>query len=116
MFLSTLPVIESIPVDPTSLFKRTILPVMDHWDWQQQGSCTNMPSETFFHPDAERGEARRLRDMKAKAICASCPVLLICREFAIVSEEPYGVWGGLSPEDRLEILNLKRVRTINSVA
>jgi WhiB family redox-sensing transcriptional regulator len=109
MFLSTLPVIESIPLNPASLFKRAILPLMDHWDWQNEGSCIDMPSENFFHPDAERGESRRVRDMKAKAICTQCPVLSICREFALVGEEPYGVWGALSPEDRLEILNSKRV-------
>ena len=107
MFQSTLPIIVSIPVDPVSLFKGAILPLMDHWDWQAESSCKDMPSENFFHPDAERGESRRVRDLKAKAICVLCPVLLTCREFALVGEEPYGVWGALTPEDRVLIVNSK---------
>jgi len=109
MFQSTLPTIVSIPVDPASLFKGAILPLMDHWDWQAEGSCKDMPSENFFHPDAERGESRRIRDLKAKAICVACPVITFCREFALVAEEPYGVWGALTPEDRLVIINSKSV-------
>jgi len=36
----------------------------------------------------------------AKAICAACPVLAQCREHALKTREPYGVWGGMSEEDR----------------
>jgi WhiB family redox-sensing transcriptional regulator len=38
--------------------------------------------------------------MRAKAICASCPVQSNCLSWALRTREPYGVWGGLSVEER----------------
>jgi WhiB family redox-sensing transcriptional regulator len=58
----------------------------------------------FFHPDGERGPRRRNRENTAKAICASCPVIAACRAHALAVQEPYGIWGGLSEDDRLAII------------
>jgi WhiB family redox-sensing transcriptional regulator len=33
-------------------------------------------------------------------ICATCPVLKQCAEHALSVREPYGVWGGMSEDDR----------------
>ena len=79
-------------------------PIADHWEWQYEGSCRTMPSEMFFHPDGERGPRRRNRENAAKAICASCPVIQQCRSHALAVQEPYGIWGGLSEDDRLAII------------
>ncbi len=79
-------------------------PIADHWEWQYEGSCRTMPSEMFFHPDGERGPRRRNRENAAKAVCASCPVIQQCRAHALAVQEPYGIWGGLSEDDRLAIL------------
>jgi len=79
-------------------------PVADEWEWQYQGSCRELPSEMFFHPDGERGPRRRNRENTAKAICASCPVIAACRTHALAVQEPYGIWGGLSEDDRLAII------------
>lgn len=75
-------------------------PVADIWEWQYEGSCRGADSRLFFHPEGERGPARRERDGAAKQICAGCPVLVECREHALAVREPYGVWGGLSEDDR----------------
>jgi WhiB family redox-sensing transcriptional regulator len=56
----------------------------------------------FFHPEGERGPARRRRDDAAKAVCATCPVLRQCREHALTVREPYGVWGGMTEQEREE--------------
>ncbi|MBI3429834.1 MAG: WhiB family transcriptional regulator [Actinobacteria bacterium] len=79
-------------------------PVAQAWEWQQSGACRDLPSEMFFHPDGERGPSRRNRENSAKAICASCPVIQQCRDHALAVQEPYGIWGGLSEDDRLYIL------------
>lgn len=75
-------------------------PVADIWEWQLQGSCREADPTLFFHPEGERGPARRNRDAAAKAICAGCPVLDECRQHALTVREPYGVWGGMSEDDR----------------
>jgi WhiB family redox-sensing transcriptional regulator len=80
-------------------------PVADEWEWQYQGACRDLPSEMFFHPDGERGPRRRNRENTAKAVCASCPVIAACRAHALAVQEPYGIWGGLSEDDRLAIIN-----------
>jgi len=41
----------------------------------------------------------------AKAVCAQCPVLAACRAHALAVQEPYGIWGGLSEEERFEIIS-----------
>jgi WhiB family redox-sensing transcriptional regulator len=75
-------------------------PVSDLWDWQLTGACRGRDAELFFHPEGERGPRRRRREAAAKAVCAACPVLLRCREAALLAREPYGVWGGLSEHER----------------
>lgn len=87
-------------------------PVADVWQWQQSGACRDLPSEMFFHPDGERGPSRRNRENSAKAVCASCPVIQQCREHALSVQEPYGIWGGLSEEDRQRILDSKNPQSI----
>lgn len=64
-----------------------------------------MSSEIFFHPDFERGVDRRRRTATAKLLCQQCPVLQQCRTHALAAREPYGVWGGLSAEERHQLLH-----------
>ncbi len=83
-------------------------PVSDHWDWQLQGSCRGVDPSLFFHPEGERGPRRSNREAAAKAICATCPVLVQCRAAALAAREPYGVWGGLSEHEREQIAGTGR--------
>ena len=75
-------------------------PVADLWDWQLDGACRTEDPTMFFHPEGERGSDRARRQAAARAVCAGCQVLLECREHALAVREPYGIWGGLSEEDR----------------
>ncbi len=81
----------------------TLRPVADEWEWQLHGACRTTGPELFFHPEGERGPSKRNRDLAAKEICATCPVLATCAAHALVYREPYGVWGGMSEEDREEV-------------
>lgn len=63
-------------------------------------ACRSMDSDVFFHPEGERGTARAQRIANAKSICMSCPVRVACAEHALRVREPYGIWGGLSEEER----------------
>ena len=75
-------------------------PVADLWDWQLEGACRRVGPEVFFHPEGERGSKRHHRDSAAKEVCLGCPVLAQCREHALAVREPYGVWGGLTEDER----------------
>ncbi|WP_285502512.1 WhiB family transcriptional regulator [Actinokineospora sp. NBRC 105648] len=76
--------------------------------WQTRGACRQVPTERFFSPDNERGRARDLRIRAAKSVCAHCPVLSRCRDHALRTREPYGVWGGLDEQERAELRRRSR--------
>ncbi len=78
--------------------------VHGRWQWQASGACRDRDTTDFFHPVAERGPARRRRDQAAISVCLRCPVVTECRRYALNAQEPYGVWGGLSEDDRANIL------------
>ena len=80
-------------------------PVADIWEWQLQGACRETGPGLFFHPEGERGPSRRDRDAAAQRICRRCPVIDHCRRHALAVREPYGVWGGMT-EDEREVLYL----------
>jgi WhiB family redox-sensing transcriptional regulator len=75
-------------------------PVTERWDWQLRAACRDLSTDLFFHPERERGPARLRRDRQAKAICSGCPVLEACRRHSLLVREPYGVWGGLTEDER----------------
>nr|WP_236653713.1 WhiB family transcriptional regulator [Streptacidiphilus melanogenes] len=67
-----------------------------------------MDTRLFFHPAGERGAVSEERERAAKRVCAACPVLAQCREYALECAEEYGVWGGLSENDRAGVLRGRR--------
>ncbi|MCC9308095.1 WhiB family transcriptional regulator [Kitasatospora sp. RB6PN24] len=75
-----------------------------HWNWQLRGSCRNTGTSLFFHPAGERGPAHDEREEAAKAVCGGCPVRVECRRYALAAREPYGVWGGLTEDERHRLL------------
>lgn len=75
-------------------------PVADRWEWQMMAGCRAVSPGVFFHPEGERGSARRNRDDHAKSICRDCPVVVECRMHALQVKEPYGVWGGMTEDER----------------
>lgn len=89
--------------------KRLPVPVATNWDWQRHAACRGGEADLFFHPQDERGEARREREARALRICARCPVREECLAHALAVREPYGVWGGLG-ENELRALQARQRR------
>ncbi|MGW6917623.1 WhiB family transcriptional regulator [Kitasatospora sp. NPDC054939] len=75
-----------------------------HWNWQLRAECRTVDSAVFFHPSNERGAAAKDRDEAAKQVCGRCPVRIECRRHALLTREPYGVWGGLTETERSSLL------------
>jgi WhiB family redox-sensing transcriptional regulator len=67
-------------------------------DWHLDAVCATTDPDLFWPDKGDRHGAD-----KAKRICASCPVVQQCLEFAIVNEEREGVWGNTTPEQRSRI-------------
>jgi len=80
-------------------------PTQELWEWQYEGACREADPNLFFHPEGERGSARRQRAEAAKQFCFRCPVMDLCRERSLAAREPFGVWGGLSEDERHALLS-----------
>ena len=88
---------------------------MDLWEWQYQGACRDADETLFFHPEGERGAARSARENSAKEVCMRCPVRAECAAHALAVREPYGVWGGLSEDERAALLASNNAAAVAAV-
>ncbi len=70
--------------------------------WYPYAACRDADPDLFFGLDGERGEAARKREDAARAICGGCRVREACLDFALTNadETRYGIWGGLTAEER----------------
>lgn len=84
--------------------RRLTVPRQGAWEWQLRAACRGTDTQIFYHPENERGPSRRRREIRAKQICRDCPVVTNCLRWALAAREPYGVWGGLSVEEREALL------------
>jgi WhiB family redox-sensing transcriptional regulator len=71
-------------------------------DWRAAGACLTADPDLFF-PVAE-GTVPSKQVAQAQRICAGCPVRQQCRDFAMRTREPAGIWGGTTPEERIREL------------
>lgn len=76
--------------------------------WMDEAACRTAPRSDFFPPvNLQNGEpyseAGKAAVERAKAVCAACPVIEQCREYAIY--EQHGVWFGTTPAERRKLLN-----------
>jgi WhiB family redox-sensing transcriptional regulator len=64
--------------------------------WREFALCAQTDPEAFF---PEKGCSTR----DGKKICAKCEVMMECRAYAILHDERFGIWGGLSERERRSI-------------
>lgn len=73
--------------------------------WRLQAVCTGEESDLFF-PVGTIGPALAQIE-RARQICRACPVRIQCLEWAFDHHADYGIWGGLSEDERR---SLRRTR------
>lgn len=74
----------------------------DHRDdfrlpWRDLAACRGIDTEMFFSDAAADQNL-------AKSVCAGCPSVTECRQWAIDAHEKSGVWGGTTPAERTRIV------------
>ena len=62
-------------------------------EWQDDALCAQTDPETFF---PEKGGSTR----DAKKVCGACQVREECLEYALLTGQHFGIWGGLSERER----------------
>lgn len=70
-------------------------------DWRDFSACRDTNPDLFF-PVGTTGPAIEQIE-QAKAVCRECPVQTACLEFALVTNQDSGVWGGTSEEERRKL-------------
>jgi WhiB family redox-sensing transcriptional regulator len=75
-------------------------------DWVHRARCKNEDPELFF-PIGTTGPAATQIEM-AKAVCFACEVRGECLEWALVTGQDSGVWGGMSEEERRALRRARR--------
>lgn len=69
----------------------------DPYSPDEPAACVGANSDLFF---PERGQSTR----QAREICATCPALDPCLEYALGNRIRFGIWGGTSPRQRRGML------------
>ncbi len=77
-------------------------------DWRHLAACRHCGPDLFF-PAGATGPALDQADA-AKAVCRQCPVRVDCLEFALVSNQDEGVWGGTTEGERRALRRARRRR------
>ena len=73
-------------------------PGSDGDDWRRLARCRDTDPSLFF-PVGATGDAIDLIEA-AKTVCLECEVRAECLEFALVTRQESGVWGGTSEDER----------------
>jgi len=74
-------------------------------DWDR-AACMDLPLN-FFYRVEERGNAKLINFDLFRSICAPCPIWAQCLGYA-THHENYGVWGGMTTEERQSLLTNKK--------
>ena len=61
--------------------------------WMEDAACATTDPDIFF-PDVRQSAA------PARKVCAGCPVIDSCADFAERTSQEYGIFGGLTPSER----------------
>ena len=75
---------------------QTTFTTYDPDDWRADAACRDLDTAVFF-PETEAAA-----DV-AKSVCATCSVRDACLEFALVTRQDDGVWGGLDENERRRV-------------
>ena len=70
-------------------------------DWRATAACQDTDPDLFF-PVGTTGPAIEQID-NAKAVCGTCDAKTPCLEFAMMTNQDSGVWGGTSEEERRKL-------------
>ena len=84
-------------------------------EWASRGSCgtyrnpiTGKPDpDLWYPPEQSSSPEATARRAEAIMVCLSCPVLELCREESLASQERFGIWGGWDETERRRLLGLK---------
>ena len=79
-------------------------------EWSDRAACLSSEPEQFFPVGG--ASAAGWETVAAKQVCAGCSVLVECRDYALATRQPFGVWGGLDEQERRAVLAGREAATV----
>lgn len=79
---------QQIPIDPEDI------------SWHLKASCLGVDPDLFFS-EVDNSTT------EAKSVCGGCVVREQCLEYALATNEQWGVWGGLSRKERRTLTKIR---------
>lgn len=77
----------------------------DDLPWHRQAACTEPEvNPAWFHSSDVREVKHAVR------VCKGCPVSNECLQYALSSDDNWGVWGGLTDRQRRSLSRQRRLR------
>lgn len=70
-------------------------------DWRHHAACRRHDPELFF-PVGD-GELAAEQAERARDVCRGCPVASECLDWALRTGQDYGVWGGMTEQERRDL-------------
>ena len=67
-------------------------------DWLEAALCKGLHAD-FFFPPLDTKVPNHFYAV-GKHVCNACPVWKECKDYGDSNDEVWGMWGGLSPQDR----------------
>lgn len=67
-------------------------------------ACKGMDSSVFFKESSTHDQEGLYAE--ARTVCVSCPERAACLQWAMETEMPWGMWGGLTPMERRQLRSL----------
>lgn len=68
----------------------------DFHNWRAIAPCAGIDPEVFFDKAEEDPDVAAF----AKSVCKGCPFAQKCLDTSMLADEEYGIWGGMTPEER----------------
>lgn len=70
--------------------------------WEAAALCRQVGHPDNWFPPA--GHIGQMLGWEALDVCRRCPVRADCLEFALRTRQPQGIWGGLTHQQRSQLL------------
>lgn len=77
----------------------------DQFEWQDGSVCQKMDPDVFF---GAGDKMTVTEEANAKRICAGCPVADQCLNFALDTNQSWGVWGAKTEQERRRLRRGRR--------
>lgn len=87
--------------------KVVALPFLRHvmrLEWRGKATCATLPKSLFFDYNSSTPTFKKKDRLEfAISTCEMCPVRSECYEFAVLNNEPHGIWAGTLPKERKKL-------------